>query len=128
MAVYLLFPTWLAPRSALLPSTLRTAAVVQLELFLIARQLLQKSLSPVLPSTKKALGDEFFAKENTLIDKGRKISANQLKNAKNSSKIYANQKQINEVIDYATQIILLDKKSVKQALKEAKSSLVSISR
>ena len=85
-------------------------------------------IAPVLPSTKKALGDDFFAKENTLIDKGRKISANQLKNAQNSSKIYVNQKQINEVIDYATQIILLDKKSLKQALKEAKSSLVSISR
>jgi putative chitobiose transport system substrate-binding protein len=93
-----------------------------------ANQLEFCKLAPVLPSTKKALEDEFFAQENTLIDKGRKISANQLKNAQNSSRIYPNQKQINEVIDYATQIILLDKKSIKQALVNAKSSLASISR
>ena len=91
-----------------------------------ANQLEFCKLAPVLPSTQKALEDKFFAQENTLIDKGRKISANQLKHAKSSSKIYSNQKQINEIIDYATQIILLDKKSVKQALKEAQARLSSI--
>lgn len=80
-------------------------------------------LAPVLPSTKKALGNKFFAQENNLIDKGRKISAKQLEKAKSSSRIYANQKQINEVIDYATQIILLDKKSIQQALKDAQKDL-----
>lgn len=88
-----------------------------------ANQLEFCKLAPVLPSSKKALEDDFFAQENTLIDKGRKISANQLKNAKNSSKIYANQKQINEVVDYATQSILLNKKSIKNALKKAQRDL-----
>jgi len=88
-----------------------------------ANQLEFCKLAPVLPSTKKALEDKFFSQENNLIDKGRKISANQLKQAKSSSKIYSNQKQINEIIDYATQIILLDKKSIKQALEDAKKDL-----
>lgn len=91
-----------------------------------ANQLEFCKLAPVLPSTKKALEDKFFSQENNLIDKGRKISANQLKNAKSSSKIYSNQKQINEIVDYATQIILLDKKTVKQALKEAQSEFLTV--
>jgi putative chitobiose transport system substrate-binding protein len=93
-----------------------------------ANQLEFCKLAPVLPSTKIALEDEFFAKENTLIDKGRKISANQLKQATNSARIYSNQKQINEIIDYATQIILLNKKPIRQALKDAKANLASVSR
>lgn len=80
-------------------------------------------LAPVLPSTKKSLSNDFFKVDKTLIDKGRKISANQLIEAKSSSKIYPNQKQINDVIDYTTQIILLNKKSIQQALKEAQSAL-----
>ncbi|MEI8378108.1 MAG: extracellular solute-binding protein, partial [bacterium] len=93
-----------------------------------ANQLEFCKLAPVLPSTKIALEDEFFSQENTLIDKGRKISANQLKQATNSARIYSNQKQINEIIDYATQIILLNKKSIRQALKDAKANLASVSR
>jgi putative chitobiose transport system substrate-binding protein len=88
-----------------------------------ANQLEFCKLAPVLPSTKKALEDNFFALDATLVDKGRKISANQLKTARNSSKLYPNQKQINEKIDYTTQIILLGKKSIKQALKELQSAL-----
>lgn len=80
-------------------------------------------LAPVLPSTKKTFEDKFFLQHATLIDKGRKISAGQVKKAKNSSKIYPNQKQINEVVDYTTQVILLDKKSVKDALKEGQKAL-----
>lgn len=80
-------------------------------------------LAPVLPSTKKALSDKFFYQDNNLIDKGRKISATQLKQAKSSPKLYPNQKQINEVIDYTTQLILLNKKPIDKALKEAQSAL-----
>lgn len=78
-------------------------------------------LAPVLPSAKLALMDEFFNKDTTLIDKGRKISANQLKMAKNSPEIFPNQKQINEIVDYTTQIILLNKKSIQDALKDGKN-------
>lgn len=75
-------------------------------------------LAPVLPSTKSALKRPFFLKDTTLIDKGRKISANQLKTAKTTQPIIPNQKQINEIIDYVTQNILLNKKSIKEALNE----------
>ncbi len=80
-------------------------------------------LAPVLPSTKDTFKDEFFTKNNSLIDKGRKISAEQVKRAKTSSKIYSNQKQINEVVDFTTQVILLDKKPVKDALLEGQKAL-----
>lgn len=80
-------------------------------------------LAPVLPSTKETFKDEFFTQENNLIDKGRRISAEQVKMAKTSSKIYPNQKQINEVVDYTTQVILLDKKSVKDALIDGQKAL-----
>lgn len=80
-------------------------------------------LAPVLPSTKVTFADKFFARESTLIDKGRKISALQVQKAKTSSEIYPNQKQINEVVDFTTQVILLDKKSIKDALREGQSAL-----
>ena len=75
-------------------------------------------LAPVLPSSKIAIQDKFFKRTNTLIDKGRKLSADQLQNAQKTQKLYPNQKEINEIIDYTTQIILLDKKPIKEALQK----------
>ena len=78
-------------------------------------------LAPVLPSSKKALEDEFFKKESTLVDKGRKISAGQIIQAKRAPRIHPCQKQINEVVDFTTQTILLEKKSVQEGLHEGKT-------
>lgn len=80
-------------------------------------------LAPVLPSTKETFKDKFFSRDISLIDKGRRISAEQVQKAKTSSKIYPNQKQINEVVDFTTQVILLDKKSIKDALSEGQNAL-----
>lgn len=75
-------------------------------------------IAPVLPSTRVTLDDDFFQRDKTLIDKGRKISAQQLKTAKKTQPILSNKKKINEIVDYTTQSIILDKKSIEEALKE----------
>lgn len=78
-------------------------------------------LAPVLPSTKETLNSEFFKKANNidLIAKGRVISAQQLKNALAPPPQLKNQKDLNEIIDFATQQTLLGEETPQQALNKA---------
>jgi len=78
-------------------------------------------LAPILPSTKETLDSEFFktAKNNELITKGKIISAKQLKKALNPAPQLKDQKDLNEIIDNATQQALLKEKTAEKALNQA---------
>lgn len=86
-------------------------------------QLEFSKLAPVLPSSKKALENPFFEKNSNLIEEGRKISANQLKTAKKNIPLYPNQKELNNIVDYATQEIILDKSPAQKALERAQKDM-----
>ncbi|MDD3150213.1 MAG: sugar ABC transporter substrate-binding protein [Candidatus Gastranaerophilales bacterium] len=85
-----------------------------------ANQLEFYKLAPILPSTKKSLNDELFSKKNNLFEKGRSISAMQLKNAISPIPRLTKQKELYETIDYMTQEVLLNKKTPQISLKETK--------
>ena len=78
-------------------------------------------LVPILPSTKETLDSDFFkkAESNDLAVKGRIISAQQLKNLLTSPPQLRDQKDLDEIIDNATQQALLKEKTPKDALKQA---------
>lgn len=78
-------------------------------------------LAPILPSTKETLDTEFFKEEesNDLTVKGRIISAKQLKKALKPAHQLRDQKDLNEIIDNATQQALLKEKTPKDALNQA---------
>lgn len=83
-------------------------------------------LAPVLPSSKKALDNNFFDSDATLIEQGRKISAYQMKTGKKNIPLYPQQKEINTTMDYATQKIILKKEIPQKALDEAEEKLKNI--
>ena len=83
-------------------------------------------LAPVLPSSKKALDNNFFDSDATLIEQGRKISAYQMKTGKKNIPLYPQQKEINTTMDYATQKIILKKETPQNALDEAEEKLKNI--
>lgn len=78
-------------------------------------------LAPILASTKETLESEFFKKaesaDMTVI--GRVLSAQQLKNALAPPPQLRDQKDLNEIIDNATQEALLKQKTPQEALDEA---------
>lgn len=78
-------------------------------------------LAPILPSTKETLASDFFktSKNNELTTKGRIISAQQLKNALTPAQQLRDQKDLNEIIDNATQQALLKEKTPEKALNQA---------
>lgn len=83
-------------------------------------------LAPVLPSSKKALDNNFFDSDATLIEQGRKISAYQMKTGEKNIPLYPQQKEINTTMDYATQKIILKKEIPQKALDEAEEKLKNI--
>ena len=83
-------------------------------------------LAPVLPSSKKALDNNFFDSDATLIEQGRKISAYQMKTGPKNIPLYPQQKEINTTMDYATQKIILKKETPQNALDEAEEKLKNI--
>ena len=83
-------------------------------------------LAPVLPSSKKALDNNFFDSDATLIEQGRKISAYQMKTGPKNIPLYPQQKEINTTMDYATQKIILKKEIPQKALDEAEEKLKNI--
>ena len=83
-------------------------------------------LALVLPSSKKALDNNFFDSDSTLIEQGRKISAYQMKTGKKNIPLYPQQKEINTTMDYATQKIILKKEIPQKALDEAEEKLKNI--
>ena len=89
-------------------------------------QLEFSKLAPVLPSSKKALDNNFFDSDATLIEQGRKISAYQMKTGKKNIPLYPQQKEINTTMDYATQKIILKKETPQNALDEAEEKLKNI--
>lgn len=89
-------------------------------------QLEFSKLAPVLPSSKKALDNNFFDSDSTLIEQGRKISAYQMKTGKKNIPLYPQQKEINTTMDYATQKIILKKETPQNALDEAEEKLKNI--
>lgn len=89
-------------------------------------QLEFSKLAPVLPSSKKALDNNFFDSDSTLIEQGRKISAYQMKTGKKNIPLYPQQKEINTTIDYASQKIILKKETPQNALDEAEEKLKNI--
>ena len=89
-------------------------------------QLEFSKLAPVLPSSKKALDNNFFDSDATLIEQGRKISAYQMKTGKKNIPLYPQQKEINTTMDYATQKIILKKEIPQKALDEAEEKLKNI--
>ena len=89
-------------------------------------QLEFSKLAPVLPSSKKALDNNFFDSDSTLIEQGRKISAYQMKTGKKNIPLYPQQKEINTTMDYATQKIILKKETPQKALDEAEEKLKNI--
>jgi putative chitobiose transport system substrate-binding protein len=82
-------------------------------------------LAPILPSTKETLDSDFFKANNQAIEgndltvKGRIVSAQQLKNALTPAPQLRNQKDLNEIIDFATQQALLKEKTPEEALNTA---------
>lgn len=78
-------------------------------------------LAPILPSTKETLEAEYFkkAENNDLTVIGRVMSAQQLKNALTPPPQLRDQKDLNEIIDNATQQALLKQKTPQEALNEA---------
>jgi len=78
-------------------------------------------LAPILPSTQQTFTSDFFQNitDNDLIDKGRILSAQQLKNAVAPPVQLKNQKDLNEIIDFSTQQALLKDKSPEEALNQA---------
>ncbi|MEI8389588.1 MAG: sugar ABC transporter substrate-binding protein [bacterium] len=78
-------------------------------------------LAPVLPSTRETLDSAFFKEVSSsdLTTRGRIISAQQLKNALFPAPQLKDQKDLNEIIDNATQQALLKEKTPKEALDQA---------
>jgi len=78
-------------------------------------------LAPILPSTKETLNTSFFkeAENKDLTVKGRIISAQQLINPLTPAPQLKDQKDLNEIIDNATQQALLKEKTFKNALDQA---------
>lgn len=89
-------------------------------------QLEFSKLAPVLPSSKKAIDNDFFDSNATLIEQGRKISAYQMKTGEKNIPLYPQQKEINTTMDYATQKIILKKEIPQKALDEAEEKLKNI--
>ncbi len=89
-------------------------------------QLEFSKLAPILPSSKKALEDSFFNQDKTLLEKGLKISADQLKSAPKSIPLFPQQKEINNAIDYSTQEIMLKKSDTKDILKKNELTIKNI--
>lgn len=77
--------------------------------------------APILPSTTETLNSDFFKKSENkdLIERGRITSAQQLKNALTPALQLKDQKDLNEIIDLATQQALLKEKTPKEALNKA---------
>lgn len=89
-------------------------------------QLEFSKLAPVLPSSKKAIDNDFFDSNATLIEQGRKISAYQMKTGEKNIPLYPQQKEINTTIDYVSQKIILKKETPQNALDEAEEKLKNI--
>jgi len=84
-------------------------------------QLEFSKLAPVLPSNKVALNSPFFKsrKNSDEMQKARALSANQLKRAQKPVPPLPNNKELFEIIDYATQDALLNNKDSKEVLDNA---------
>lgn len=78
-------------------------------------------LTPTLPSVKQGLDNPFFNQEkaNTLEDKARIISANQLKKGAVSLPVVPNQKELYAIFNYYLQKAFLGELSPELALKSA---------
>ena len=96
------------------------AQAIDFALFLTntKNQLEFSKLAPVLPSTIEGLGSDRFKKANStdLFEKANIISAKQLNKALKPIPPLENHKDLAEIIDFATQSALLQKKTPKQAL------------
>lgn len=81
-------------------------------------------LAPILPSTKEALKSKFFNKieNDDLVEKGRVLSAGQLNNPITLYPQLNQQKDLNEIIDLATQQALLKEKTPEASLNRAVQS------
>ena len=81
-------------------------------------------LAPILPSTTKGINSGMFklTSAKDVITKGQSISASQLNNAITPIPLLKNQKDLFEIVDFATQQALLGVKSPKQALDDAVKS------
>jgi putative chitobiose transport system substrate-binding protein len=84
-------------------------------------QLAFSKLTPTLPSAIEALNDDFFdAKQaNTLEEKARIISANQLKNGALAMPVLRNQQELLSILNFYIQKALLKKLKAEKALEEA---------
>ena len=86
-------------------------------------QLELAKLTNILAVNQKALDNEFYTNydNNNLQAKARVISAKQLNKIQPSYKTQKGQKEINNIINLATQEILLNKKSTETILQKAKN-------
>lgn len=91
-------------------------------------QLKLAKLTNILAVNQQTLQDEFYTKydNNDLMAKARVISAAQLKKVYPVYKTQKNQKEINNIINSATQEILLNKNDTKQILKKAQKQIKMI--
>ncbi len=82
----------------------------------------------ILAVNKKALNNEFYTKydENDLMSKARVISAKQLNKLQPTFKTQKNQKEINNLVNAATQSILLNKDTTENILNNLNKELKAI--
>jgi len=82
----------------------------------------------ILAVNKKALNNEFYTKydENDLMSKARVISAKQLNKLQPTFKTQKNQKEINNLVNAATQSILLNKDTTENILNNLNKELKTI--
>lgn len=82
----------------------------------------------ILAVNKKALNNEFYTKydENDLMSKARVISAKQLNKLQPTFKTQKNQKEINNLVNAATQRILLNKDTTENILNNLNKELKTI--
>ena len=78
-------------------------------------------LAPILPSTKEGINSSLFKADNSndTVERGRAISAKQLNNAIKPVPTLKNQKDLYQIVDYATQQALLRKATPKHSLDQA---------
>ena len=83
-------------------------------------QLKFAKLAPVFPSSEEALRNEYFTNQDASLEqKVRRQGALQLNNSLVPIKVQQNQAQLNEILNGMVQTVMLNKQSVKDALKSA---------
>lgn len=75
-------------------------------------------LTNVIATNKTALKNEFYNKNNTLIEKARSVSAKQLENVNPVMKQQRNQKEVNLLINTAVENILINGSDIQKTLDE----------